>query len=80
MLVLNHVQASRIRASPLHPVIAAARGGSLCQRVAVRATSAPAPSCQARVGSEKNATGGAQYVKTTDSPNDRATTNVRTIR
>ena len=58
MVALNRVQASRISASPAHPAIAAARGGSRRHWPAVRATRPPTANCQARVGSEKNATGG----------------------
>ena len=58
VVVPNRVQASRITPSPAHPVIAAARGASRRHCPAVRATRPPTASCQARVGSEKNATAG----------------------
>ena len=63
----NRVQANRISASPAHPVIAADSAGSRRHRPAVRATRPPAANCQARVGSEKNATAVATRVSNSDS-------------
>ncbi len=77
---LNWVQASRITPSPAHPAIAAARAGSRRHWPAVRATRPPAANCQARVGSEKNATAGATKVAASDSANDTAATSARTTR
>ena len=56
------LQASRSKASPAHPVIAAARGVSRRHRSAVRANRPPMDKSQARVGSEKYAAAGTTYV------------------
>lgn len=44
------------------------------------ATNPPAASCHARVGNEKNATGGTVYVVASDSANDTTATNPRPAR
>ena len=80
MVAPNRVQATRITASPAQPVIAAAMAGSRCHWVAVRAIRPPAANCQARVGSEKNATGAAAWVVITDAVNETAATSASTTR
>src|SRR5271166_1027778 len=74
------MQASRIRASPAHPVMTATRAGSRRHWSAVSATRAPAANCQALVGSEKYAARGITYVISSDSANDRTAISVTSTR
>ena len=76
----QHVQASRITPSPAHPTIAAARSGSRRHWPAVRVTRPPAANCQARVGSEKDATAGVTKVAARNITNDTAASSASTAK
>jgi hypothetical protein len=72
--VIDHRTASR----PSHPSVAAATPGSRRNHGAARATTPPAASSQARVGSEKKAHGWETAVSRSDSASDPAPANDRT--
>ena len=72
------MQVSRISARPPQPAIAAGSNGSRRHCCIDSATSPPAASSQARVGSEKNAQDGDVWVHNTAAASDAAPTNART--